>query len=343
VKAEGGTRESEARVGRGLQWIVRQQSPDGSWKLDGAFKDKGTANDTAGTAFGLLPLLAAGKTHKPSKDGTPNPYDKVVEKGLAFLIRNQNKKNGDLGGGMYGHGLASIALCEAFGLTQDPNLRRPAQMAINYIVMAQHPSNGGWRYSPGQEGDTSVTGWQVMALKSAQMSGLDVPDATMKKAVRYLESCMDPTNKGYGYTGVGSTPTMSAVGLLCRQYLQSWGPQNPIMIEGVKNHLKPHVPGSRKDIYYFYYATQVMHHYGGEAWKDWNTKMREFLIKTQEDDKASPMYGSWSSEGDGHGRSGGRLMVTSMNLLTLEVYYRYLPLYYRDTGAKKDAAVQKAL
>jgi hypothetical protein len=335
----GGTTASEAAVGRGLKWIARQQSPDGRWTLQGAYKDRGdTQNDVAATAFGLLPLLAAGKTHKPLVDGKPNPYDKNVERGLSFLIRRQDKKTGSFDGNMYAHGLASIAMCEAYGLTQDPALRRPAQQAVNFIVSAQHPTNGGWRYSPGQEGDTSVTGWQVMALKSAQMAGLDVPEVTMRKAVAYLNMCMAP-DKGYGYTGPGSTPTMSAVGLLCRQYLQAWGPQNPNMIDGIKNHITKLKPGSTKNIYFFYYATQVMHHYGGDAWKAWNEPMREFLVKTQDGDNKSPNFGSWNSAGDPHGRAGGRLMVTSLNLLTLEVYYRYLPLYYREAGARKDPAV----
>jgi len=259
----GGTTESEACVVRGLKWLARNQSPDGRWMLDGNFKDRGTPNDIAGTAFGLLPLLGAGKTHKSAPD---NPYDKPIEKALLYLIRKQDKKSGNFGGGMYSHGLATIAICEAYGLTQDPSLRRPAQMAVNYIVKAQH-SGGGWRYAPGQAGDTSVVGWQVMALKSAQMSGLDVPDIAMRKAQRYLDSCCDTANEGYGYVGVSSTPTMSAVGLLCRQYLQAWGPQNLRLIKGIDNNIKTYPPGTTKNIYYFYYATQVMHHFGGGAWK----------------------------------------------------------------------------
>ena len=331
LREGGGTGASEAAVARGLQWIARNQFPDGSWRLDGNFQDKGSNNDIAGTAFGLLPMLAAGKTHKNSKD---NPYDKPVEKGLMFLIRKQDKRTGNFGGGMYGHGIAAIAMCEAYGMTQDPALRRPAQMCINFIVTAQH-DGGGWRYAPGQAGDTSVTGWQIMALKSAQMSGLDVPEVSIRKAMKYLNSCCDTANEGYGYTGVGSTPTMSAVGLLCRQYLESWGPQNIRLIKGVDNHLKPQmVNGPRKDIYYYYYATQVMHHFGGEAWKNWNVKMRDFLVKTQDSDNKSPNFGSWSSAGDAHGSAGGRLMITSLNLLTLEVYYRHLPLYFREAGGK---------
>jgi hypothetical protein len=325
----GGTRESEAAVASGLEWLSRNQSADGSWRLDGNFQDRGTANDTAGTAFGLLPLLGAGKTHKPAKD---NPYDKPIEKALAFLVRKQDRQTGNLGGGMYAHGLAAIALCEAYGLTQDPVLRKPAQLAVNYIVRAQHPA-GGWRYATGQAGDTSVTGWQIMALKSAQMAGLDIPEVALRKAQRYLDSCCDKANEGYGYVGAGSTPAMSAVGLLSRQYLQAWGARNLRLIKGIDNNIKSTPPGMTKNMYYYYYATQVMHHFGGSTWKEWNEKMREALIKSQ-DRSSGPNKGSWSSAGDLHSAAGGRLMITSLSLLTLEVYYRHLPLYYRETGEK---------
>ncbi len=326
----GGTEETEAAVVKGLIWLKKNQSSDGRWMLDGNFKDRGSPNDIAGTAFGLLPLLGAGKTHKPAKD---NQFDKEVGKGLVFLMRRQDKKTGNYGGGMYSHGLATIAMCEAFGLTQDPNLRRSAQMAVNFIVRAQH-SAGGWRYSPGQAGDTSVVGWHVMALKSAQMAGLDVPEVTMRKAQAYLNSVNDST-EGYGYTGPAPTPTMSAVGLLCRQYLQAWGPQNLKLIKGIDNHIKTNPPGTSRNIYYFYYATQVMHHFGGTEWKKWNEKMRDFLVKTQ--DKDGTHAGSWNSAGDPHGGPGGRLMITSLSLLTLEVYYRHLPLYDRSIVDRKVA------
>ncbi len=325
----GGTKESEACVTRGLQWLMRVQSPDGKWSIQGPFKDQGTHNDdVAGTAFGLLPLLGAGKTHK-AKDA---PYDKPIEKALWFLIRKQNKQTGALSNGMYAHGLATIAMSEAFGLSQDPNLKRPAQMAVNYIINAQHEA-GGWRYGPKQAGDTSVVGWQVMALKSAQMAGLEVPDHVMKKAIRYLDDVCDSGNEGYGYTAKGSSPTMSAVGLLCRQYLQSWGPQNIRMITGIDKHVKNHPP-SLANMYYSYYATQVMHHFGGQAWKDWNSRMRDMLVKSQ--DKVGAESGSWNPKGAGHAAAGGRLMQTSLCLLTLEVYYRHLPLYYREAGNQKE-------
>ena len=335
----GGTKESEAAVARGLQWLIRHQQSDGRWTLD---DPRFSANGAWPTTSPAPPSaccrcwVPARRTSRPRTIHSINPSKEALQ----FLLNRQDKRTGYFGGGMYAHGLATIVICEAYGLTQDPNLRRPAQMAITYIVNAQHDA-GGWRYKPGQAGDTSVFGWQVMALKSAQIAGLDVPELTMKKAQNFLEAVVPGTlTKATATPAVGSTPTLSAVGLLCRQYLQSWGPQNLRMIKGVENHIKANGPQTH-DMYYSYYATQVMHHFGGQSWKDWNEKMREGLIAEQ-DKGTGPMNGSWTSIGGGQHvqNSGGRLMQTSLCLLTLEVYYRHLPLYYRDPGEKKLAAQQ---
>jgi hypothetical protein len=357
----GGNAASEAAVAKGLRFLARHQSPDGHWSLDqyqlvcnpAAPKDgqrinsncsgQGMKNDIAGTAFGLLPFLGAGKTHKP---GPPEGkeeinYQKTVEAALRYLLNKQDRE-GDFGGGMYAHGLATIAVCEAYGLTSDPQLKPHAQGAVDFIVKAQDPASGGWRYAPRQGGDTSVVGWQVMALKSAQMSGLNVPSSTLKGAEKWLDSCMTSDKGGYGYTGPQETPTMSAVGLLCRMYL-GWSPKNPGLINGVAR-IKNYPPGSMNSMYYYYYATQVMHHMGGDNFEFWNPKMRDLLIKGQDqgkDSKRPYQDGSWDAKTDGHGSVGGRIMITSLSLLTLEVYYRHLPLYRREMGVSKEAAETK--
>lgn len=345
LREGGGTGASEAAVAKGLGWLARVQvkltEETAYWPMDGNFPNKGGKHDAGGTALGLLPFLGAGKTHKTSKD---NPYDKPIERALNYLIGIQDKRTGAFSRDMYEHGLCSIAMCEAFGLSQDYKLKKPAQLAINFIVSAQH-AGGGWRYAPGQAGDTSVTGWQIMALKSGLMSGLDVPAGALRKAQNYLDAVVHAQTEGYGYTDPNPTKTMTAVALLCRQYLQGWGPQNLRMIKAVDNYIKPNYPRpDMKDVYYYYYATQVMHHFGGDEWKAWNTKNRELLVKTQNDERNKPeVWGSWDPTGDQWGGHGGRLLVTSLNLLSLEVYYRYLPLYYRDNGAKADANVGKGL
>jgi hypothetical protein len=347
-------------VARGLEWLALHQSPDGSWSLDEyhrwsrrTLKDtdyfadprltgKGPKNDIAGTAFGVLPFLAAGITNKPvNKKGQDaeeaNKYVKTVDKALRYLMTKQGK-DGKLGAGMYEHGLATIALCEAYGLTSDPVLKRHAQEALNFVVKAQDPAGGGWRYQPRERGDTSVVGWQVMALKSGQMSGLSVPSITLKAAEKFLDyvefkESSKPTGR-YGYTDPeGNKETLTAVGLLCRQYLGT-PRRNPALRAGVDWLVKSYKPGATNNIYYEYYATQVMHHMGGDHWEAWNKGakggqgIRDHLIAKQEKD------GSWNPAGDVWGSRGGRIMQTSLSLLTLEVYYRHLPLYQRMSTTK---------
>src|SRR5262249_19611983 len=259
-----------------------------------------TRNDVAGTAFGLLPFLGAGMTHKST--GKEALYVKTVEKAINWLKRKQGQ-DGDFGGGMYAHGLATIAICEAYGLTSDATLKRNAQAALDFIVKAQDQTRGGWRYSPRSDSDTSVTGWHLMALKSGQMSGLHVPMATLKNVERWLDFCESSDKGGYGYVGPQESPAMTAVGLLCRQYL-GMPPRHPNLLKGI-DKLKRWPPGTLNNIYYDYYATQVMHHAGGDAWQFWNEGpkknrdgMRDRLIDTQE------AGGSWNPAGDAFAREG---------------------------------------
>jgi serine/threonine protein kinase/formylglycine-generating enzyme required for sulfatase activity/lysophospholipase L1-like esterase len=320
----GGNEQSEAAVALGLQWIVQNQRADGSWAFGGYDLDYGTydADDIAGTALAVLPLLGAGHTPREGK------LARQVERGLDYLVRKQ-KADGDFGGGMYVQGLATIAVCEAFGMTGDERLKAPAQQAVSYLVRAQH-KGGGWRYRPGEPGDTSSTGWQFMALKTGEMAGLVVPRETLERVAAYLDSAMGPDG-GYGYQGPGNSPGTTAIGLLCRQYM-GWGPTRPEMRNGIEI-LKKDLPAANlNNVYYYYYATQVMHHAGGKSWELWNSRMRDWLLqrqdKGQEDAKRErPLRGSWSPVGDVHGKPGGRLMVTSLALLTLEVYYRHVPLF----------------
>ncbi|MBV9125388.1 MAG: hypothetical protein JO112_18690 [Planctomycetes bacterium] len=302
----------------------------------------GQNNDAAATGFGLLPFLGAGYTHlgaKRAETRRGKDFSAGVERGLKFLILKQNAAGG-FGEPMYSQGIATITLCEAYGLTSDPMLKGPAQRAVGYIIRGQN-TDGGWRYSPNQgPSDTSVTGWQVMALKSAQMAGLQVPQTTLEGVTHYLDSASSPEGDKYGYQGPSATPTMTAVGLLCRMYNNHWGPRSAALIKGVDylRQTPPDGPGAVQNIYYYYYATQVFHHFGGEAWDFWNPKMRDRLINSQDqgnDPKHTHQKGSWSPNADAWGSQGGRMMMTSLSILTLEVYYRYLPLYRREMGGDK--------
>ena len=338
----GMTPQSEHAVAGALYWLVRHQLSDGSWSLrdfDNRCTDKtctgqGEAETDAGaTALGVLPLLASGQT------STAGPYKTNVQRALYWLISHQNGKDGDLAGGakgnahMYAHALATIALCEAYSLSpRDKDTGRAAQRAIDFIVAAQNAGTGGWRYEPGQDGDTSVVAWQVMALKSAQMAYLNVPKSAFDGAEKWLKSC-GQGNYGEQFSyqpGGGATPAMSAAGLLCSQYLHLR--RDDPQLRGGVDYLLRHLPNTaERDTYYWYYATQVMHNLAGPEWDDWNRAIRKLLIETQAREGCAA--GSWDPVKpalDRWGQAGGRLMVTSLSCLTLEVYYRHLPLFKLD-------------
>lgn len=322
---EGGTIESEAAVTRGLQWLKRHQNSDGSWSLDGNFSDRGSYSNTAATSMALLPFLGAGETHKRGR------YREVVQRGLNWLVKNQEPSGSLMGAGnvgrMYAHGQATIALCEAYALTQDSELRAAAQLAVDFIVRAQH-REGGWRYRPGDPGDTSIVGWQLMALRSAQMAYLEVPPEVFERANRFLDSVKTEYDGSYYAYMPGHRPsfTMTAEALLCRQY-SGWPATHPALLRGARRLLSedpPSLRGRGQSIYYWYYATQTMHHLGGTYWEAWNSRMRDLLVETQV--KSGPEAGSWTPHGP-HSSTGGRLYQTALSICTLEVYYRHLPLY----------------
>lgn len=347
VAQYGGTKHTERAVTGALIWLARHQLSDGSWSLqnyvqrctDGSCTGPGDAKaDSGATAMGLLPFFAAGQTHK-----TKGPYRANIAAGINWLIRHQ-KPDGDLrfGNAMYSHGLAAIALCEAYGLSGDRNVGLAAQGAVNFVMNAQNKVTGGWRYTPGDPGDTSVVGWQVMALKSAVMAGLNVGGSNFGGSSKWLDSCQKGAyNSTYSYTpDAGATPTMTAVGLLCRQYLGAKR-DNPMMIEGIK-YLMNTPPTTQPKIYYYYYATQVLHNMSGYEWDTWNRKMRRILVDTQCKDSSTCANGSWDPGVDPHGKSGGRIMITSLSCLTLEIYYRYLPLFKAEAEGGAVPVVPKA-
>jgi hypothetical protein len=344
VTTGGGNAESELAVARGLTWLAKQQVKDvGNWMYD-----KGDADDkVSATGFALLPFLAAGQTHKPAP-GADAKYKKTVQDGLNYLLKCQ-KADGSFRFGkdntlnMYSNAIATVAISEAFGMTGDKTLlMEPVQRAVNFIESAQS-SNGSWNYTVKTDGDTSIVGWQVQALHSAKLcKGIKVNAKVLEKASKFLDTVASGASKyKYGYKDASSgAPTTTAVGLLCRYYLNGWGPNSAAMRDGADYLMKSHKPGEKAyDMYYFYYATQVMHFYGGDAWnKEWNPAMRDFLLKLQvKDPKNIKVDGSWDPDkGNFMGPQTGRLGTTAMALLTLEVYYRHLPLYGRGNGAMTD-------
>ncbi len=331
VKAYGGTDASERAVALGLKWLARVQEENGSWSLT---RHQGhLSSPTGATGLGVLPFLGAGQTHRTGK------YTTTVSKALNWICDKQ-KANGDLRSGegrMYSHAICTLALCEAYAMTKDPSLRDPAQRALDFIVKAQH-KEGGWRYNPGEPGDTSVVGWQLMALRSGQLAYLKVDKKVFEKTREFLDSvrtslrAVSSDATGYAYLPKRpATHTMTAEGLLCRMYTGMpkfhEDVQSGVRLFTQRNYMPSVSNFAGNNLYYWYYATQVMHHYGGSPWVTWNNRMRELLIRTQET-RGGQNQGSWPPNAY-YAKKAGRIYSTSLALLTLEVYYRHLPLYDR--------------
>lgn len=332
----GGTAASEASVNSGLKWLATIQQPDGSWSFRniGGAPNPGTIHEgteMGATACALLAYLGAGHTHR--KDG---PYQDAVRRGVNYLIQGGKivPAGGDYRGdipddshaGMYIQGLVTIALAETHAMTNDRRLRPAVTNAVRFIVAAQDPKKGGWRYRPGIDSDTSFVGWQLMALKSAQAAKIPIPPQTFVGVSGFLDSVAADEGAKYGYTGPQTNrPSTTAIGLLCRMYL-GWDHDTPALANGVR-HLAERGPDFN-DLYYTYYATQAVHHWGGEEWKVWNEQTRDGLVARQV--KAGGHAGSWNPGGTYSGGQGGRLFDTCLAIMTLEVYYRHLPLYERE-------------
>jgi hypothetical protein len=341
IKREGGNEASEAAVHKGLKWLAAHQMPDGGWSFDhtkapgceGQCRDAGKFAEAriAATGLALLPFLGRGDTHRNSER-----YKGTINAGLQFLVKQMRiGANGgallENGGLMYSHGIASIALCEAYALSGDKNLLNPTRAALSFICYAQDPNGGGWRYLPRQKGDTSVVGWQLMALKSGYMAGFDIPAEVAEKAQLFLDSVQLNGGAVYGYTEPGQGEATTAIGLLCRMYL-GWKRDNPALQRGVQM-LSRRGP-SPNNLYYNYYATQVMRHWEGEPWENWNRQMRDQLVHAQA--KQGHEEGSWFTGGGDLGApTGGRLYCTAMATMILEVYYRLMPIY-RATSVDQD-------
>jgi len=355
-----GEPKTEAAIHQGLEFLARYQLPDGSWSLvrfdtEHPLHKRQLDSDMAATALAVLAFQGAGYSHLEFK------YSRQVNHAIRWLIQNQaedgmlyieSDAKSNNACRLYSHGIAALALTEAYGMTQDPTLKEPAQKALDYIANSQHPDKGAWRYFAEmrmRSSDTSVSGWMVMALQSGRLSGLDVKDSTFEGIAKWLSVAADPVNESlYRYNpyavntqgvsrikGRNASPSMTAVGLLMRIYT-GWQRDDPRLISGVNYLIDQQMPGETqqlRDTYYWYYATQVLKHVDGPQWQKWNNALRPMLIGSQE--KSGDYAGSWDPYDpvpDRWAPFGGRLYVTTMNLLSLEVRHRLLPLYQKTNS-----------
>ena len=318
----GGSQNTETAVLKALNWFTRTQKEDGHWAE--------TQSNVAHTGLAILCYLSYGI--KPDGE-TPNA--RALAKGLAWLVK-QVPEDGNMrdGGRMYGQAIGTLALGEAAGITHREDYYQPLERAVNFLCKAQNPKSGGWRYQPypalKDAGDLSVTGWVIMALRSAEMAGVQVPQDTLKSARTYLDLVAAGTHKGlYGYKQATPKLSMTSVGMYCQQLFGA-KPVEVRQIDSAK-YLALHLPAeSQKDYYYWYYGCLSMFLHGGDGgdgavyWEKWNKKMVPLFLKKQQTN------GSWKAEGRRAKRE-GTTVTTAWATLSLTVYYRYLPITHGYT------------
>lgn len=328
----GPTKATEDAVIRALNWLRDHQNKDGSWGLE---------NKGAMTGLALLCFLGHGELCDSKA------YGYHVNLGIEWLITNGTMSDGRLAmagadwgpgnGGAYEHGIATYALAEYYTLTrdskgQDDRVIELLRKAVAHIVTGQGP-DGGWMYhfdkSPS---DTSVSGWQIQALKAAHLTGLNLPGVTpaLDRAIANLSRVRGPRG-GYGYRGPEDRYSLTGIGVLCELFWK--GERNPALrrgIEFINDTVEKEQPvkytHDKADLYAWYYHTNAMLMYGGGAAESWNRRFSAEITGAQSAD------GSWprmNAPGHGNFQSSetlnGAIYRTTFCTLMLEAYYRQSP------------------
>jgi len=306
--------KTEAVIRGALRYLASRQNANGSWHADGE------RQELAMTGYVLMAFLAAGQLPDEGEFG------RHVASGVQFIL-NTVRPDGTMqpnANYMYGHGIATIALAEVYGQTRDPRIRQKLEMVVRLIVQCQN-HEGGWRYMPrAQDADISVTVLQVVALRAAKNAGLDVPQATIDRAVKYVRSCYDQRSGGFTYQPRNNQPgfarTAAAIYSLqvCGQY------DDPRVKTGSEYLFK-----RRDDHQWFtygnFYAAPAQYMIGGDTWQKWYTYMRDLLVPAA---KREGELVYWTPRWDG-GRGVGTIFCTAVYTTILAMPYHYLPLYQR--------------
>lgn len=321
MRDKGMKTPTELAVLKGLEWLRLNQSADGSW---------GEKNKGAMTGFALLCFLGHGETP------TSAQYGVTVNKAVQWFLDNGTKFQGRLSmennisqHGCYEHGIATYALGEYYTMTKDERVVELFKQAMNYIVEGQGPT-GGWAYAYNKtNNDLSVSGWQIQALKAAHLSELKLPgvDAALERAMTYLENTQGPKG-GYGYSGPQDSYSLTGVGILCRLF---WQGDKAKLKKGMEwllteTETKPvKYKGEHANLYAWYYHTQACLMFGGSAWTKWNKWFQDDIVAAQSPDGSWPIPGAKGTGPQGEDSKTGAVYRTTLCILMLEVFYRYMP------------------
>ncbi|MHC4916911.1 MAG: prenyltransferase/squalene oxidase repeat-containing protein, partial [Planctomycetota bacterium] len=340
----GGSKATESAVEAALRWLARHQESDGRWAGEKWESKRDKRSSMAMTGLATLAFLGAGYTHKTGK------FRDNVNRAVNWMVSQQHENGGLLGkkGYRYNHydgychSMGAMALVEAYGMSKDPILKEPAQKTVDYTVKVHQVPYGGWRYQPRKSEDISHTGWFIMQLKSARVAGLQVDGAAFQGGMNFTLSLLgkDTGKSVYEKSQIGSANYGGGLGLqraarrtaisqVCRLFMGT-PRDDELLIKGNKWVLACPPEWEKRDFYGLYYATLAMFQIGGDAWKEWNKPMKKMLVDNQR--KGGPLDGSVNDvDGSWDADKGcwdcGRTFSTALGALSLEVYYRYLPMY----------------
>lgn len=307
------TPEVRAAITKGLAWLAKPgiQNKDGSWGSG--------SNPVAETSVALMAFMLKG--HVPGR----GRYGRIMDNGIVYLLNKGKEQRGFIGttsnhAGMYEHGLAVLALSEAWGQSKNPRIRPALRRAVEITLRAQN-HEGGWRYNPEpRDADLSMTVMQLVALASARESGISVPGTTIEKATEYVLKCQDQTSGGFTYMPQNNDPgfARTAAGvmslIMCGQRRHKATQRGLAFLKAYPD--KKFSKNFPRFHYSHYYAVQAMYQSSESDFQAWYPRISSTILSKQESD------GSWRGA---HGQAYG----TGFSILILGVPYRYLPIYQR--------------
>jgi squalene cyclase len=288
---------------KGLQYLAKSQSPDGSWR------DTTYGREPAVVGLAVISMLAHGD------DPNFGPFSQPIRRGLEYILSQVKPKNGYIGTSMYNHGFGTLALAESYGVVDDARLGPALQQAVRLILNSQANNPfGAWRYSPeSTDADTTVSGAQMVALFAARNAGIAVPEEAIQKGLKFFANCQTPEG-GFGYTSASSpNAARTAIGCLVLALAKE---KNSKMFRAAFNYLQNAPADLSYQQYFLYYGAQAFFHASPQAWQAWNRKNIKTLAASQSPD------GSWEGQF-------GQTFGTAASLLSLALNYRYLPIYER--------------
>jgi hypothetical protein len=319
-------------IDRALEFLHNTQRTDGSWVAPGT-------RSVAATSLAVMAFLSAG--HVPGE----GKYGATIEKGVRWVLSAQQPNGAmgpDAGQLMYHQGIATLMLSEVCGMVDrelGKEVRRALEKAVLLILRAQRtrePNTGGWRYRIEEidGADVSVTGWQVMALRSARNLGCDVPGEAIHRAIEYLERCQDARSGGFHYQSTHSNPTAACTGtaVLALELAGRHKHRSPAVLRGANYLIRSeNLPRWDEPFFFYniYYGSQASFQVGGNYWTTYRTHLHRLLLSQQRSN------GAWL--GTKSDSFYGLNYCTAMCVLALTVEYRFLPIYQRSEEEADDS------